>query len=98
MISIIGRLKDDRYLHLLIDPVERRIFFINAIPELERQELKHLADKFNYTMHLEITSETILPTRTEEYKSEELDTITFLTMLLEVYDKIIGAYHDDKKA
>lgn len=83
MLDIIARVKNDRYIHFIVDLTKRKLIFISAIPELEREELVNIANYFGYTIHLEITSETILPTKRTEYEArEDLTTVEFLSLFL----------------
>lgn len=83
MLDIIARVKNDRYIHFIVDITKRKLIFISAIPELEREELVNIANHFGYTIHLEITSETILPTKRTEYEArEDLTTVEFLSLFL----------------
>lgn len=91
MLDIIARVKNDRYIHFIVDITKRKLIFISAIPELEREELVNIANYFGYTIHLEITSETILPMKQTEYEArEDLTTVEFLSLFLTALNETVS--------
>ena len=80
------RLKDERYIDVELDTINRELTILSPIPDIEKETLYTLSKEFRYTINLPITKLIIIPKdKTPDYEyeiSEDLDTLDILSLIL----------------
>lgn len=84
------RLVNEQYLDIYIDIHERKLLFINAIPDISRNDLQELANKYYFKLYLPITEEVIEPVLIP--KPKDLSTKKLLATLLTLVNNIVTEY------
>lgn len=100
------KLKNDRYLDLLLLPSKRILVILSPIPDLTEEQLKDLVATFNYKVALPLTDILLEPyIEDEEVKQRyenstnnfyDLDTTDALGCILNAANLIISGFEDNE--
>lgn len=100
------KLKNDRYLDLLLLPSKRLLVILSPIPDLTEEQLTDLVAAFGYSVALPLTDTVFEPDlKNEEVKQQyenilndcfNLDTVDALGLILNAANLIISGLEDNE--
>ena len=100
------KLKNDRYLDLLLLPSKRVLVILSPIPDLTEEQLTDLVAAFGYSVALPLTDTMFEPDlKNEEVKQQyedslnnfyDLDTVDALGCILNAANLIISGFEDNE--
>lgn len=100
------KLKDDRYLDLLLIPSKQTLVILSPIPDLTKEQLTDLVVAFGYTIILPLTGVEYEPDlKTPEIKEKynktlnefyTMSTIDALSCVLNAANLIISGFEDNE--